>query len=875
MANEYRYGQKGVSTDLQFGKRGPRLVANATTNILQVTAADGSTLSNVRIANATIATDAVTKAQLDAEVANVSTNAYNITLGSGGDGDFASPGSVTSLTSSTTVSEAIDRLNETTENIRNNTYVKSVDATTDVSSGGNPLTVTLTISAVGNPNRYTIDWGDGDTTTATSDSTPSHTYTDNTNSPYDVVITAFNNSGSGEGSTASITKTNFITLYTATPVANFGLFAASSGGSELTGNSREIDAGETIYLENTTTNSSSATCTYQINWGDGSANTSVASGGTGDVGQARASHQYTADSGSSTRTITMQQTAHSTADPGEVGSTTTEILKVYNASIAAPSGLSTKTITFGESSSGSSPRLAHGYTDNSTEDSVSVGSSVTRITNSSAGTNTDSDILSSFSYNGDAGTLTAMVDGSADGAITFSNADDSGTSTSLIVTEESDYQFLGTSGGSTSFSSSLYTPGLYQGFKARVRKSTASLGVGSHSYKLSHSVTGDTNVLSFVKDDVENTPTTVLSGATLTQASAGTLKYISGVPYYTNDATLTLAGVTIYDWIGQCYAQTSSPFTVTNGTNQESTSGSTVGTQYFTYAQLDGSTTFLDSGIPKANTGENSGAAYAIGNLTINVNGGGIGIEQIKARTFSVNGNGSYQELTGKYVQAFNGSTGINEEAISVADSLGATHDDDGKRITGFSGVADTPAFDSSINNYTANVWTGSQTIAGTPEAVTRWGEIKHFSTDLSGTAYLPTGPDLNTGRSGAQYFTFAFRRTTMANFTVRLSGKVSGFFIAAPGTSIDSASTLNGWVDAGVTYGGSGTPGADTGNGGNGSNGVAFTSGDRIIDGTTYSNDTFTLTLGDQNASNSTGNNILVRIKLESGDELTALSIE
>ena len=875
MANEYRYGQKGVSTDLQFGKRGPRLVANATTSALQVTAADGTTLSNMRIANATIDSDAVTKAQLDAEVSNISTNAYNITLGSGGDGSFSSPGSVTSLTSSTTVAEAIDRLNETTENIRNNTYVKSVDASTSASSGGNPLSVTLTLSVVGNANQYDINWGDGSSDNNTSDSTPSHTYTDNTNSPFDVVITARNTSGSGEGSEASVTKSNFITLYTATPVADFELYTASSGGSALSGNSREINAGETIYLENTTTNSSSATCTYQVNWGDGSANSSVASGAAGDVGQGRLSHTYSNDSGSSTYTITIQQTAHSTADPGEVGSTATDILKVYDGSIAAPSGLSSKTITFGESSSGSSPRLAHGYTDNSTEDSVTVGQSVTRITNSSAGSNTDSDILSSFAYNGDTGTLTAIVDGSADGAITFSNADDSGTSTSLIITEESDYQFLSTAGGSTSFASSLYSPGLYQGFKARIRKSTASLAVGSHSYKLSHSATGNTNVLSFVKDDVTDTPTTVMSGANLVQASAGTLKYISGVPYYTNDATLTLSGVTIYDWIGQCYAQTSSPFTVTNGTNQESTSGSTVGTQYFTYAQIDGSTTFLDSGTPKANTGANSGSAYAIGNLTINVNGGGIGIEQIKARTFSVNGNGSYAELTGKYVQAFNGSTGIDEEAIAVSDSLGATHDDDGKRITGFSGNADTPAFDSSVNNYTANVWTGSQTIAGTPEAVTRWGSIKHFSTDLSGTAYLPTGPDLNTGRSGTQYFTFAFRRSTMSNFTVRLSGKVSGFFVAAPGTNIDSASGLNGWIDAGTTYGGSGTPGSDTGNGGNGSNGVAFTSGDRIIDGTSYSNDTFTLTLGDQNASNSTGNNILVRIKLEDGDSLTALSIE
>ena len=398
MANEYRYGQKGVSTDLQFGKRGPRVVANATTSALQVTAADGTTLSNVRIANAVIDSDAVNKAQLDAEVSNISTNAYNITLGSGGDGSFSSPGSVTSLTGSTTVSEAIDRLNEVTENIRNNTYVKSVDATTDVSSGGNPLTVTLTISVVGNANQYDIDWGDGNSDNATSDSTPSHTYTDNTNSPYDIVIIARNTSGSGEGSSATVTKTNFITLYTATPVANFGLFAASSGGSELTGNSREINAGETMYLENTTTNSSSATCTYQINWGDGSSNTSVASGGTGDVGQARASHTYTADSGSSTYTITMQQTAHSTADPGEVGSTTTEILKVYNGSIAAPSGLSSKTLVFGESSSGSSPKLAHGFTDNSAEDSQTAGSSVTRITNASAGTNTRTNILSSFSY---------------------------------------------------------------------------------------------------------------------------------------------------------------------------------------------------------------------------------------------------------------------------------------------------------------------------------------------------------------------------------------------------------------------------------------------------------------------------------------------
>ena len=149
----------------------------------------------------------------------------------------------------------------------------------------------------------------------------------------------------------------------------------------------------------------------------------------------------------------------------------------------------------------------------------------------------------------------------------------------------------------------------------------------------------------------------------------------------------------------------------------------------------------------------------------------------------------------------------------------------------------------------------------------------RHYTTDLS-SGYLPAGPDLNTGRSGSQYFTFAFRRTTMANFTVTLSGTISGMFIAAPGTNIDDASTITGWLDCTSTYAGAGTPGADTGNGGNGSNGCAFTSGDRIIDGSSMSNDGFTFTLGDQNGTSATGNNILVRIKLESGDSLTAVSI-
>ena len=71
----------------------------------------------------------------------------------------------------------------------------------------------------------------------------------------------------------------------------------------------------------------------------------------------------------------------------------------------------------------------------------------------------------------------------------------------------------------------------------------------------------------------------------------------------------------------------------------------------------------------------------------------------------------------------------------------------------------------------------------------------------------------------------------------------------------------------------GSGVPGSDTGNGGNGSNGCAFTTGDRISTGSSL-NGSFTLTLGSENMSNATGNVVLVRFALTSGQSITSVSV-
>jgi hypothetical protein len=473
-------------------------------------------------------------------------------------------------------------------------------------------------------------------------------------------------------------------------------------------------------------------------------------------------------------------------------------------------------------------------------------------------------------YNGATGTLTADINASADGAKVFSASEgETGTFTSLVVSSNVDYDTVVSS----------YPQRLYLVASAKITKALSGYSIGLNAQRLTHSTTGNTGYVHVLRDDITAAPTTAIG--TVAEGTAGSKRYISGIPYYnTGSPTVTVTGTTIADFTGQAYQDTTSPHEVDNDTNQESTSGDVITDSNFTYADVDGSSTMLSSGIPVTDTGV--GSAYTIGAVTVPITGSGVrSVKTIKARSKNTNGTGSYNSSSTK-IQVYTDSllTLDNEASgITVSDSLGAGHDDDAVRISGFGSLSgDTPSLNDSTNAnyYTDHAWSGAVTVAGTNEAVSRFGTIKHFTTDLS-SGYLPVGPDLNTSRDGgeAQYYTFAFRRTTMANFNLTMSGKVSGMFIAAPGTAIDDASSLNGWLDCSTTYGGSGVPGADTGNGGNGSNGCAFNSGDRVVDNTTYSGQEFTFTFGTQGTSDTSTNVVLVRIKLNSGDSVTALAID
>ena len=630
-------------------------------------------------------------------------------------------------------------------------------------------------------------------------------------------------------------------------------------GTDLSGNNRAI-----ITMDNNSQNGD----TYEWDFGDGSSNVTVteASGNAGST-NGNITHDY---SSASAGDYTVALRASGTPDITAQNDTETHTVKVENVP-SAPAGVSGKSITWvTNSNQGSSSKIAYGAVD-TISSGYSAGSGLNGNTlrrydsTTSLQTSTISD-----AYNSSAGNeVSALVDGVAEGTKTFTNSTgETGSFSSLDITSEGDAH--------NEISTSTYPFNFYQVFSARVIKNISSMNHGMHTLALSHNNTGATNNVYFLYDNLTSTPTVDISSATLEENNAGTYRYVSGIPYYNaGSPSVKLVGATVSNLTGQAYYDSTTIFHIAGGSNYETQNSLSITEGTRSYADIDGASSMLNGSTPLANVGV--GSAYTLGNISIPITTSNVkSVETIKFAAQNMNGISSYTSDHPTKIQVWKATPStpsIDEESIHVDNDLGFFYNDDAKRITEFSSANDTPAFSSTTNYFTDHAWSGAETIAGTSEAVVRFGQVEHNTVDYS-TGYLPVGPDLNTGRSGSQYITYAFRRTTMASFTLTLTGTVSGMFIAAPGTNIDDASTLNGWLDCGVTYGGAGTPGADTGNGGNGSNGCAFTSGDRVIDGTTYSNDDFTFTLGDQNATNAYGNQILVRFKLESGDSITGLNI-
>ena len=175
--------------------------------------------------------DLVTKIYLET-VVGAATGQANLLLGSPPDSTFLD-GAYQHFREEQTLTEAIDDLNEVIQNVRNNTFVRTVDFTSDITVGGAGLTSTLSIVVDGNANKYTIDWGDGNQTIATNDSTPTHVYADNVGSPFDITVTAFNDTGGGSDYITSSCAIEFLDSPSTTSATTYQVYVAQEGGSTM------------------------------------------------------------------------------------------------------------------------------------------------------------------------------------------------------------------------------------------------------------------------------------------------------------------------------------------------------------------------------------------------------------------------------------------------------------------------------------------------------------------------------------------------------------------------------------------------------------------------------------------------------------------
>ena len=277
-----------------------------------------------------LATQQSIKAYVDSQISGGGVNGMLITLNTPTDGSLTTDGAYQGWTTSTKVTDAIDDLNEVTENIRNNTFIKAVTFTASTTTGGSGFSTTLSISATGTANQYVIDWGDGTSNTTTSSTSPSHTYTNYADSPHSVTVTASNTGGSGTGSSATFTRTDYISVYTPNPSVAFAAYAASSGGSPIT----TWDDGATVYFQNNSTNTDIAGATVQWtwDWGDSQSDSVISNDvDAGSQSGARLAHTFdTATETEQSFTVRLTLDTMDTADPAVIPTNTTNTYKLYD-----------------------------------------------------------------------------------------------------------------------------------------------------------------------------------------------------------------------------------------------------------------------------------------------------------------------------------------------------------------------------------------------------------------------------------------------------------------------------------------------------------------------------------------------------------------
>jgi hypothetical protein len=443
---------------------------------------------------------------------------------------------------------------------------------------------------------------------------------------------------------------------------------------------------------------------------------------------------------------------------------------------------------------------------------------------------------------GDSGTITAVRNGANVGTVTLNaGASPSGNGTyggNLVITNNYDYNTANAN----------IAAGFWYVFTSTISGSSAP--AGWNEIYIADSATGNTSTATWYYDN--SSPSTPSFSSTTMVETSNTLSYSSTIPHYTSSTQFTI-GTTVANVSGNMYP-------TSNTLGSGSAGGSFAAPTTVNYNS--------------SNVGSNVLNAFQTASFTTPVNvTTGFGASST-GPSIAVNNSYSTGTLTlttalGNTVLRKTGNATAIDEGNIVVTSVG-TGSGNAFRIVN-PGSGNTPAYTANASTFDSQSST-LQSYDATVVGSSSQGLLKHDQTNYS-TGYLPIGPDLSSGRSGTQYFTFKFVRTDVSKFDITYAGNVAGMWVALPGSTIDSTSGANGWIDMSVAYAGAGVPGSNIGAGGNGSDGCSL--GGVVVLNTNTASTSKTCTFGTVSSSSTVTNEIYLRIGLTSGQSVTGLSLK
>ena len=463
--------------------------------------------------------------------------------------------------------------------------------------------------------------------------------------------------------------------------------------------------------------------------------------------------------------------------------------------------------------------------------SVAGGTSVNVLRSSSYTTSTV------YLINSQAGdVLTVVKDSVPSGTRTMSvGGTNAGTYGDLHIISNADYASI----GAISYSNFWYF--------ANVAATGTVANGWNNVYITDTSGTPTSNATWYYDNNSPGTPT--FSSLSIVPNSVS-LTYSSTIPHY-NSSTNFLLGANISKLSGDTFPASNTFMTASAGGAFSAPSSNTYSAVGITYPLARN--LYVSSGYATVNT-----TASIISGFGSSAGGPSITIDN----SYTTGSQSFATTLANTVLYKTGTSSSMEETSVTIGSTIGVGSGAAYRILN--PGSTDTPAYtgtETAFNSQTSSLTTSDATIVA--------GVLKNDKTNYS-TGYLPPGPNLSS-QASTQYFTFKFVRTSVSKFNIEYTGTIAGLYVALPGSLIDTSSSLNGWLDMSVAYAGSGYPGANSG--GNGSNGCAL--GGTAVLNSSVTNGSYTCTFGTVSSSSTSTNEIYVRVKLTTGQSVTALSLQ